>query len=187
MVNISLMVWFDKNWALGNGKKIGVLMFQKVAKTGNIGVKKKKAIDYLLTVLFLYPFFFFFCVQIIGVYLGKCGIVSYGTCVSAQLRHSTGVNFWSQSSSDDYLILYFDTFWVPVSFFIHTRQHANVSIWLANWTMPFAFLMVGFLWSCINFLRYRAASDPNQRHADRTEEIRSLVMTCCKLYLLDIR
>ena len=35
------------------GKKTGVLMFQKAAKTGNIGIKKKKAIDYLLTVLFL--------------------------------------------------------------------------------------------------------------------------------------
>ena len=41
--------------------------------------------------------------------------------------------------------------------------------------------------ACINFLRYRAASDPNQRHSGRTEEIRRLVMTCCKLYLLDIR
>ena len=68
-------------------KKIGVLMFQTVAKTDNIG--KKKTIDYLLTVLFLKSIFFF-CIQIIGVYLGKCGIV-YGTCMSAQLRHSTGV------------------------------------------------------------------------------------------------
>ena len=38
-------------------KKIGVLMFQTVAKTGNIG--KKKTIDYLLTVLFLKSIFFF--------------------------------------------------------------------------------------------------------------------------------
>ena len=41
---------FDKNWELENEKKIGVLMFQKVAKTGNIG---KKTTDYLLTDLFL--------------------------------------------------------------------------------------------------------------------------------------
>ena len=47
-------------------------MFQKVAKTGNI---EKNTIDYLLTVLFLKSNFF--CIQIIGVYLGKCGIV-YG-------------------------------------------------------------------------------------------------------------
>ena len=30
---------FDKNWELENEKKIGVLMFQKVAKTANIGKK----------------------------------------------------------------------------------------------------------------------------------------------------
>ena len=30
---------FDKNWELDNGKKIEVLVFQKVAKTGNIGKK----------------------------------------------------------------------------------------------------------------------------------------------------
>ena len=50
-------------------------MFQKVAKTGNIGKK-----DYRLpsnSFVPLIPFFFFF-IQIIGVYLGKCGIV-YGT------------------------------------------------------------------------------------------------------------
>ena len=58
---------FNKNWKLENETKIGVLMFQKVAKTGNTG---KKTTDYLLTVLFR----------------------------------------------------------VPVSLFIHTRQHANVSI-----------------------------------------------------------
>ena len=110
------------------GKKIGVLMFQKAAKTGNIGIKKKEG--YRLPSNSFVPLvhFFFFCVQIIEVYLGKCGIVSYGTCVSAQLRHSTGVKFWSQSSSDDYPILFFDTFWVPVCRFTHTRQHANVSI-----------------------------------------------------------
>ena len=28
---------FGKNWELENGKKIGVLAIQKVAKTGNIG------------------------------------------------------------------------------------------------------------------------------------------------------
>ena len=38
-MNISLMGRFDKNWELGNGKKIGILMFQKVVKTGNIGKK----------------------------------------------------------------------------------------------------------------------------------------------------
>ena len=36
-MNISSTVRFDKNWELENGKKIGVLAFQKVAKTGNIG------------------------------------------------------------------------------------------------------------------------------------------------------
>ena len=50
-MNISLTVRFYKKLELGNGKKIGVLMFQKVGKTGNIG--KKKTIDYLLPVLFL--------------------------------------------------------------------------------------------------------------------------------------
>ena len=50
-MNRSLTVRFNKNWELGNRKKIGVLMFQKVVKTGNIG--EKKIIDYLLTVLFL--------------------------------------------------------------------------------------------------------------------------------------
>ena len=65
--------------------KSGVLMFQKVAKTGNIGKK-----DYRLPSNSFVPLIHFFCIQIIGVYLGKCGIV-YGTCVSAQLRHSTGV------------------------------------------------------------------------------------------------
>ena len=38
-MKISLTVWFDKNWELENEKQIGVLMFQKVAKTGNIGKK----------------------------------------------------------------------------------------------------------------------------------------------------
>ena len=75
-------------------------MFQKVAKTG------KK--DYRLPSNSFVPLIHFFCIHIIGVYLGKCGIVYgtcvsihiigvylgkcgivYGTCVSAQLRHST--------------------------------------------------------------------------------------------------
>ena len=81
-MNISLTVRLDKNWELENEKHIGVLMFQKVAKTG------KK--DYRLPSNSFVPLIHFFCSQIIGVYLGKCGIV-YGTCVSAQLRHSTGV------------------------------------------------------------------------------------------------
>ena len=38
-MNISSMVQFNKNWELENGKKIRVLAFQKVAKTGNIGKK----------------------------------------------------------------------------------------------------------------------------------------------------
>ena len=38
-MNISLTVLVIKNWELENGKKIGVLAFQKVAKTGNIGKK----------------------------------------------------------------------------------------------------------------------------------------------------
>ena len=39
---------FGKNWELENGKKIGVLAIQKVAKTGNIGKKTSVAdnIDY---------------------------------------------------------------------------------------------------------------------------------------------
>ena len=40
-MNISLTVRFNKNWELGNG----VLMFQKLAKTGNIWKKKN---DYRL-------------------------------------------------------------------------------------------------------------------------------------------
>ena len=54
LVNIS----FNKNWELENEKKIGVLMFQKVAKTGNIGKK-----DYRLPSNSFVPlihFFFFF-------------------------------------------------------------------------------------------------------------------------------
>ena len=42
-MNISLMVRFDKNWELENGKKFGILTFQKVAKTGNIGEKSPVA------------------------------------------------------------------------------------------------------------------------------------------------
>ena len=38
-MNISLTVQFSKNWELENGKKIGILAFQKVAKTGNIRKK----------------------------------------------------------------------------------------------------------------------------------------------------
>ena len=38
-MNISLTAPFDKNWELENGKKMGILTFQKVAKTGNIGEK----------------------------------------------------------------------------------------------------------------------------------------------------
>ena len=71
---------FDKNWELENEKQIGVLMFQKVAKTGNIGKK-----DYQLSSNSFVPLIQFFCIQIIGVHPGKCGIV-YGTCVSAQLQ-----------------------------------------------------------------------------------------------------
>ena len=77
---------FDKNWELENEKKNRVLMFQKVAKTGNIGKKK----DYRLPSNSFVSLIHFFFIQITGVYLGKCGIV-YGTCVSAQLRYSTGV------------------------------------------------------------------------------------------------
>ena len=71
-MKVSLTVRFDKNWELENEKQIGVLMFQKVAKTGNIGKK-----DYRLPSNSFVPLiqFFFFCIQIIGVYLGKCGIV----------------------------------------------------------------------------------------------------------------
>ena len=47
---VNIHVSLNKNWELENETKIGVLMFQKVAKTGNIG---KKTTDYLLTVLFL--------------------------------------------------------------------------------------------------------------------------------------
>ena len=35
-MKISLTVGFNKNWELENEKQIRVLMFQKVAKTGNI-------------------------------------------------------------------------------------------------------------------------------------------------------
>ena len=55
-MNISI----DKNWELENEKKIMVLMFQKVAKTGNIG--KKDEIYRLPSNSFvpLFQFFFFF-------------------------------------------------------------------------------------------------------------------------------
>ena len=38
-VDISSMEQEIENWELENGKKLGVLMFQKVAKTGNIEEK----------------------------------------------------------------------------------------------------------------------------------------------------
>ena len=85
-MKISLTVGFDKNWELENEKQIGILMLKKVAKTGNIGEK-----DYRLpSNSFVPQIHLFFCIQIIGVYLGKCGIV-YVTYASAQLHHSTGV------------------------------------------------------------------------------------------------
>ena len=69
----------------------------------------------------------------------------------------------SQSSSD---VIFFYTFWVPVSLFIHTGQHANVIIsftnctWLVEYNArPFAFLSVDFSVSCFIFLWYRAASN----------------------------
>ena len=48
-MNICLTVQFGKNWKLENGKKIRVLAFQKVAKTGNIGKKSPVTgdIDYI--------------------------------------------------------------------------------------------------------------------------------------------
>ena len=65
-MNISSMtVRFNKNWELDNGKKIGILTFQKVAKTGNIGGKKSSGRLYrlpsnsfvpLLNPFFLYPY-----------------------------------------------------------------------------------------------------------------------------------
>ena len=39
---------FGKNWELENGKKIGVLAIQKVAKTGNIGKKNSSGRQYRL-------------------------------------------------------------------------------------------------------------------------------------------
>ena len=173
LVNIS----FNKNWELENEKKIGVLMFQKVAKTGNIGKK-----DYWLPSNSFVPLihFFFFCIQIIGIYLGKCGIV-YGTCVSAQV-----FNF-GVSHPQMIIRYYFLTRSGYLSVFLFTRD--NMLMWASDWLIANSrFSWSVFLWCCINFLRYRAASDPNQRHVDLTEEIRRLVMTCCKLYLLsDIR
>ena len=41
-MNKSSTVLEIENWVLENGKQIGVLVFQKVAKTGNIEKKKKK-------------------------------------------------------------------------------------------------------------------------------------------------
>ena len=85
-MNIGLTIRFDKNWELENGKKIGILTFQKVAKTGNIGEKKSSGRLYRLPSNRFVPliFFFFFCIQIIGVYHGKCDIV-YDTCVSGPI------------------------------------------------------------------------------------------------------
>ena len=39
---------FSKNWELENGKKIGVLAIQKVAKTDNIGKKNSSGRQYRL-------------------------------------------------------------------------------------------------------------------------------------------
>ena len=44
-MNISWTLRFNKNWELENGKKMGVLAFQKVARTGNIGKKSPVAGD----------------------------------------------------------------------------------------------------------------------------------------------
>ena len=58
-MNISLTVRLDKNWELENEKQIGVLMFQKVAKTGNIGNKDYRvpsnSFVRLIHFFFLYP------------------------------------------------------------------------------------------------------------------------------------
>ena len=77
-MNISLTVRFDKNWELENGeKKTGILTFQKVAKTCNIGGKKSSGRLYRLPSHSFVPLIqFLFCIQIIGVYHGKCGIVN---------------------------------------------------------------------------------------------------------------
>ena len=49
-MNINSTGTGSQNWELENGKKIGVLVIQKVAKTGNIGKKKTTVagnIDYV--------------------------------------------------------------------------------------------------------------------------------------------
>ena len=175
-MKISLTVRFDKNWELENKKQIGVLVFQKVIKTGNIGKK-----DYRLPSKSFVPliqfffFFFFFCIQIVGIYLSKCGIVYHYVI---QQVFNFGVN---------HPRYYFLTRSGYLSVFLFARD--NMLMWASDWVIAprlSRFSWSVFLWYCINFLRYRVASDPIQRHADRTEEIRRLVMTCCKLYLLDI-
>ena len=62
-------------------KKSGFWHSKKLLKLVILEKKSRVAdcIDYILTVLFLYSHFF--CIQIIGVYHGKYGIVN-GTCVS---------------------------------------------------------------------------------------------------------
>ena len=74
LVNASLTVRFDKNWEME--KRISILTFQKVAKTGNIWGKKSSGRLYRLPSNSFVPPIHFFCIQIIGVYHGKCGIVN---------------------------------------------------------------------------------------------------------------
>ena len=62
-MNISLTYRFDKNWELENGKKIGILTFQKVAKTGNIGEKKSSGRLYRLLSNSFVPLIQFFFVS----------------------------------------------------------------------------------------------------------------------------
>ena len=62
------MVRFYKNWELENGKKKkDILMFQKVAKTGNIGEKKSNGRLYRLPFnSFVPPIQFFFVSRYLG-------------------------------------------------------------------------------------------------------------------------
>ena len=151
-------------------KKIGILTLQKIAKTGNTGEKKSSGRLYQLPYNSFVPLihFFFFCIQIIGVYHSKCGIVN-GTCVSGLI---TSFNRCFNLESI-----------IPQYYFLTHSGYLSVFLF----TCLSSFSGSVFLWICFNFLRYRAASNIDLLIQVKTEEIRRLVMRCFKLYLLDLR
>ena len=142
-------------------------MFQKEAKTGNIG----KKIYWLpsnsfvpLIHFFLYPNnwslsrYMWYCLQ----YIHCMRVPSY----VIQQVFNFGVNHPRMI-----IRYYFLTRSGHLSMFLFTCD--KMLMWASDWLIAphlSRFSWSFFLWHCINFLRYRATSDPNQRHNDRTED-----------------